>query len=201
MNLSEKIRTLRMQNGFTQEQLAELCNVSRQSISKWESGVINPEIEKLILISTIFNVSVDVLIKDDLALDCKINNDSCHCSVANEITESVYEGVLIKESLSDEAILDCINVTRIELWKTDSSPKYWTALYFNSSVYNFPNLLARSIKSEGDWFVDFQNCNTKYIVFANEILKYTIGNADGKEDVLNKCREFGISDNQLNWQD
>ncbi len=39
MNLAEKIFTLRKSNDFTQEQLAEELNVSRQSISKWESGV------------------------------------------------------------------------------------------------------------------------------------------------------------------
>lgn len=175
--------------------------MSRQSISKWESGAIYPEIEKLMLLSTIFNVSVDVLVKDDLAVDCTINNDSCHCNIAKEIAGSVYEGVLIKESLSNEVILDCINVTKVELWKTDSIPKYWTALYFSSSFCNFPSLIARSIKSENGWFVDFKNCNTKYIVFANEIMKYTIGNADEKETVLNKCRELGMSENQLNWQE
>lgn len=37
--IGEKIRTLRMQNGLSQEQLAEICGVSRQAISKWERGV------------------------------------------------------------------------------------------------------------------------------------------------------------------
>ena len=201
MNLSEKIRLLRTKNGFTQEQFAELCNVRRQSISKWEAGAISPEIEKLILLSTIFNVSVDVLVKDDLSIDCKIKNNSCHCNINDEVSENFYEGILIKESLSDETILDNINVTKVELWRTDSSPKYWTALYFSSSVYIFPELMARSIKSEGSWFVDFKCGNTKYIVFTNRILKYRIGNIAEKENVINKCREFGIPDNQLNWQE
>lgn len=66
MKLSEKLYSLRKKSGLSQEQLAEQLNVSRQAISKWESGVSVPESEKLIVISTYFNVSVDYLIKDDV---------------------------------------------------------------------------------------------------------------------------------------
>ena len=66
MKLSDKLYLLRKKSGLSQEQLAEQLNVSRQAISKWESGVSVPESEKLIVISTYFNVSVDYLIKDDV---------------------------------------------------------------------------------------------------------------------------------------
>ncbi len=66
MKLSEKLYSLRKKSGLSQEQLAEQLNVSRQAISKWESGVSVPESEKLIVISCYFNVSVDYLIKDDI---------------------------------------------------------------------------------------------------------------------------------------
>ena len=66
MELSEKLYLLRKKSGLSQEQLAEKLNVSRQAISKWESGVSVPESEKLITISTYFNVSVDYLIKDGI---------------------------------------------------------------------------------------------------------------------------------------
>lgn len=46
MILAEKIQTLRKQNGFSQEQLAEMCNVTRQSISKWEADIALPETDK-----------------------------------------------------------------------------------------------------------------------------------------------------------
>lgn len=201
MKLSEKIQQLRIKKGFTQEQLAELCDVSRQAVSKWESGTICPEIEKLILLSNLFNVSVDVLVKNDLSIDCKIENKSCHCNIANEIFRAGYEGIIIKESLADEAVLDCVNVIKAELWKTESTPIYWTALYFSSNNYRLPELVSRSIKSEGTWFVDLKYGNTKYVVFKDKILKYTIGNHIEKEDVLQQCRALGVSDNQLNWQE
>ncbi|MBR2036426.1 MAG: helix-turn-helix transcriptional regulator [Agathobacter sp.] len=63
--LSEKIYKLRKNSGLSQEQLAEKLNVSRQAISKWESGTAVPESEKLVTISNYFGVSVDYLLKDD----------------------------------------------------------------------------------------------------------------------------------------
>lgn len=63
--LSEKLYKLRKNSGLSQEQLAEQLNVSRQAISKWESGTAVPESEKLITISNYFGVSVDYLLKDE----------------------------------------------------------------------------------------------------------------------------------------
>lgn len=63
MNLSKKIYELRKASGMSQEQLAEKINVSRQSISKWESGESSPEIERLIELSDVFDVSTDYLLK------------------------------------------------------------------------------------------------------------------------------------------
>ena len=65
MKLAEKIFSLRKEKGFSQEQLAEKINVSRQSISKWESGQALPEIEKIIELSKIFQVTTDYLLLED----------------------------------------------------------------------------------------------------------------------------------------
>ena len=51
MKLSEKIIELRKANGMTQEELAVKCNVSRQSISKWEADIALPETEKLLILA------------------------------------------------------------------------------------------------------------------------------------------------------
>ena len=64
--LSEKLYQLRKKSGLSQEQLAEQLNVSRQAISKWESGSAFPESEKLIIISNYFGVTVDYLLKDEV---------------------------------------------------------------------------------------------------------------------------------------
>ena len=62
--LSEKIINLRKSRGWSQEELAERLNVSRQSVSKWESGVSNPDLDKIVAMSTLFGVSTDYLLKD-----------------------------------------------------------------------------------------------------------------------------------------
>ena len=62
MILSEKIMSLRKQNGWSQENLADQLDVSRQSVSKWESGTSIPDIEKIVKMSELFNVSTDYLL-------------------------------------------------------------------------------------------------------------------------------------------
>ena len=64
MKFNEKLQQMRKEKGLSQEALAEMLEVSRQSISKWESGQSYPETDKLIVISEIFGVSVDSLLKD-----------------------------------------------------------------------------------------------------------------------------------------
>lgn len=61
MTVGEKISVLRKESGISQEKLAELVGVSRQAVTKWESGKGNPDTENLIRISEIFGVSLDEL--------------------------------------------------------------------------------------------------------------------------------------------
>lgn len=66
MGLSDNLRALRKQKGYSQEQLAERLNVSRQAVSKWESNNGYPEMESLIILSELFDCSIDDLLKSDL---------------------------------------------------------------------------------------------------------------------------------------
>ncbi|KIR01445.1 hypothetical protein P261_00259 [Lachnospiraceae bacterium TWA4] len=66
MIISEKLYQLRNRSGLSQEELAEKMNVSRQSISKWESGSSIPTIDKILELSKIYGVSTDFLLRDDL---------------------------------------------------------------------------------------------------------------------------------------
>ncbi len=65
MTFSQKLKALRKEHSFSQEEIAQQLNVSRQSVSKWESGQGFPETDKLKQISTIFGVTLDYLLKDD----------------------------------------------------------------------------------------------------------------------------------------
>lgn len=66
MNLAENLKALREKSGMTQEQLAEQMEVSRQTVSKWESGVSFPEMEKMIQLTELFGCSMDSLLKGSI---------------------------------------------------------------------------------------------------------------------------------------
>lgn len=66
MNISEKIILLRQQQDWSQEELASLLGVSRQAVSKWELGDSTPDLERIIRMAELFQISTDMLVRDDL---------------------------------------------------------------------------------------------------------------------------------------
>ena len=70
MNFSEKLKLLRKNKGFTQEEFAEQLHVSRIAVAKWESGQSYPDIANLIQISNIMNVTIDYLVRDQECAVC-----------------------------------------------------------------------------------------------------------------------------------
>lgn len=118
MKLSDKIQYLRKEKGLSQEELAEICGVSRQSISKWEADITLPEIEKLILLSNTFHVSTDLLLRDDYEVNGTKETHACGANALQEYKPQFFEGVLIKESIEDDHIIDYLSVNKVELWHT-----------------------------------------------------------------------------------
>ena len=76
MKFNEKLIKLRKEAGLSQEELGNRLNVARQTVSKWELGETTPEMDKLIKISEIFNITLDSLIKEENEekTEEKINN-------------------------------------------------------------------------------------------------------------------------------
>lgn len=75
MSIGEKIYILRTNANMSQGNLAERLNVSRQSVSKWENNNSTPDIEKLVLIADIFGITVDELVKDEVAENTETLSD------------------------------------------------------------------------------------------------------------------------------
>ena len=69
MILADKIINERKKNGWSQEELAQMLSVSRQSVSKWESAQAVPDLNRIIQMANIFNVSTDYLLKDEIEAD------------------------------------------------------------------------------------------------------------------------------------
>lgn len=83
MTIAEKIKKLRKDNNMTQEDLAEKLNVSRQTISKWETNVVIPDADNIVSICKLFNITTDEL------LDYKVE------SVQKKIQFIIDMGVLL----------------------------------------------------------------------------------------------------------
>jgi len=111
----------------------------------------------------------------------------------------MYEGVIIKETLTDELLLDNLTIDKVEICKTNNAIKYWTLIYFHSETDDLPQRLADTIID--NWFADMKSGNTKFIIFKNKVLQYEIGNINAKEEVLNYMRSIGIPENQFNWNE
>jgi len=107
MILAEKIMSLRKKNGWSQEDLAQQLNVSRQSVSKWESNLSIPDIDKIVKMSQIFSVSTDYLLKE-----------------TKEDIESINELESIESSLttSDNNLIERNTVTVEQVSKTEKIP-------------------------------------------------------------------------------
>jgi len=85
MILADKIIRLRKKNGWSQEELAEKMNVSRQAVSKWEGAQTVPELEKILMLSQLFGVTTDYLLKDEIE-----NEEFTHDDAASGIKRVTF---------------------------------------------------------------------------------------------------------------
>lgn len=75
MQLGERLKKIRSDNNLTQEELATLLHVTRQTVSNWEHEKSYPDLESLMLISEKFNVSVDMMLKEDSKMTNEIDKN------------------------------------------------------------------------------------------------------------------------------
>ena len=109
MTLSEKILMLRKQKGWSQEELAEQLGVSRQSVSKWESGTSLPDLNRILDLSRLFSVSTDFLLKEEETMEEETEPPDPEQELfsgektGNETEEQVLEGEWVApEEMEDE---------------------------------------------------------------------------------------------------
>lgn len=86
MKFSEKLQKLRKENNLSQEQLADKLDVSRQSVSKWESGQTYPEMDKLLTMCKLFNITLDDLTNDEVQYnDVKSKNKNSFDNLVDDV--------------------------------------------------------------------------------------------------------------------
>lgn len=106
MILADKIINLRKKNGWSQEELAQQIGVSRQAVSKWEGAQSIPDMNKILLLSKVFNVSTDYLLKDEMGENelAELSRESSETDYWNEVRQvsmeesNLYLGLVEKAS-------------------------------------------------------------------------------------------------------
>ena len=98
MSFSENLKQIRKEHHLSQEELAELLDVSRQAVSKWEQDQGYPEVEKLLLLSNKLNVSLDALMGVGMHCDTGEKNEN-------------RSGLIVITSLHENVIATCYKVT------------------------------------------------------------------------------------------
>ena len=91
MSFSENLKQIRREHHLSQEELAELLGVSRQAVSKWELGQGYPEVEKLLLLSSELNISLDALMSVEFNRDTVVRNENSSGLI---VIISPYENVI-----------------------------------------------------------------------------------------------------------
>ena len=113
MSFADRLKDARRAAGLSQEELAEQLDVSRQAVGKWEQGQAYPEVEKLLALCAVLNVSADALLLDELPSECRRAPASAAPS----------ESILIPAE-NGINLVRCINIICSQPYKSRRGPKY-----------------------------------------------------------------------------
>lgn len=105
MNFSQKLLSLRKEKGLSQDELGSQLKVSRQTVSKWELGETTPEMNKLILISELFDISLDELVKGTGISDVNSKNADASETKLDKPQKGVYDIIFLLVKLFGVVLL------------------------------------------------------------------------------------------------
>lgn len=113
MSFANRLKNARQAVGLSQEELAQRVSVSRQAVGKWEQGLAYPEVEKLLTLCAVLNVSMDALMQDELPSGCR------QASTAPTPSESI-----LIPAENGNSLIRCINIQCSQPYKSRKGPKY-----------------------------------------------------------------------------
>ena len=145
MNFHEKLLKLRKESGLSQEQLAEKLDISRQAVSKWETGESQPDLSKLISLGDIFSVSIDELCgkkspvydREPAAKRAKSSNMILAIVLIVSLTIGFLGGFLIHTAPDNKPVFDDFKITSFNFYTgTANSSSRTLLLVFSPSISN-----------------------------------------------------------------
>lgn len=150
MKFSEKLQKLRKENNYSQEQLADMLDVSRQSVSKWESGQTYPEMDKLLSMCKIFKCSLDDLTNDEIT-DFNISKKQKNnfTNIIDELLDIINRSLNMFKKMNKKNILHLIFEMFILVILLCLFKIPFTRLYdLISNIFsNFPIILSNILSS------------------------------------------------------
>lgn len=109
MSFDKKLQSLRKTSGLSQEELAQELGVSRQAVSKWESGTSYPEMDKLILMTRLFKCSLDDLVNDEIKDSSIIQNKTSKGQTyIDSLLEFINKSITMFTSMKFSSVLKCL---------------------------------------------------------------------------------------------
>ena len=132
MSFAEHLRQIRKEKGLSQEDLAELLDVSRQAVSKWEQGAGYPEVETLLLLSNRLNISLDSLMATEIAREGGGGRA--------EVT-----GTILITSPHENVVVSCYKVISSQKMKTGKEAPHFALFGVSSADLNDPAAVTRTL--------------------------------------------------------
>lgn len=108
MDIAKRLQVLRKKAGYSQEQVAEMLGISRQAVSKWESGQGKPEIDNIIKLTKIYNVSSDYIL---LGIG---NNENTFVVEKKKINKEYSKTISIIAIIAATSIIAVLFITALE---------------------------------------------------------------------------------------
>ena len=170
MNLDEKIKKIRKDNKMSQDDIAEILNVTRQTISNWENGKNYPDIETLVKISDKFNISLDILLKENMNMVKEIDKnvkDTKKYKIILKVIMSILIFLIVIFIIynfmyfnSKDRIENKFNETIEKYNFSINRDGYYSMIYSDDIIFGVPNQkMPRLLDFHLDFYAKHLYCN------------------------------------------
>jgi transcriptional regulator with XRE-family HTH domain len=167
MTFGQKIQTLRKKTHMSQDDLAEKLCVSRQALSKWENNLTNPDIDKVLLMSKVFSVSTDYLLKDEMTssenLQTSISSKSLFLTPQNVLLVSTLI-IIIGALISIGAMADGVLYV---FWRTSNAIPGFAIQLVGMAIFM---IIHNTLMIEKEWTYKFMLTNVWFLSIIPHLL-------------------------------
>lgn len=188
MKLNERLKTARTDNDFTQQEVADALKISRSTVSSWEVGRTLPSLDYIIDLSNLYNLSLDILLKEDMVMVNQVNKEMK--------SKKIYKGIVIGVGL---LLILFILINSIWLFNVSNKYSYLDKNWeFKNSTYYY---------KEDDIYMTVQKFSIrdefKFFYLKNEPLSVsaTIGDESVKDyqpNVFVREKDYVLADVPIN---